>query len=180
MGYIFLRPTASTTFRLHELQGGTTSFGDGCLRSPPSLRLGSRLFQRFTARRASFGTVLVMNSQGFADLPVSLREPTRSQPRFSVSPAERLPHTPKGVTGPSSGLRFRRVRRRDFSVYLSFSSKLGVFIPFGCRHPSFFLFSVPPSRGWDSVGASAFALALLLLLLSCERKRRIPLFSDPI
>jgi hypothetical protein len=55
-GFIFNHPSASTTFRLHELQGGTTSFGDLRLRSPLDFRPGSRPFQRFTARRASFGT----------------------------------------------------------------------------------------------------------------------------
>ena len=56
LGYIFVRLGTQDTFRLHELQGGTTSFGDLRLRSPPGLRLASRLFQRFTARRASVGT----------------------------------------------------------------------------------------------------------------------------
>jgi len=50
--YIFLRSGISTTFRLHELQGGTTSFEDLRLRSPLGLRPGSRLFQRFTARQS--------------------------------------------------------------------------------------------------------------------------------
>ena len=54
--FIFNHPSASTTFRLHELQGGTTSFGDLRLRSPLDFHPGSRPFQRFTARRASFGT----------------------------------------------------------------------------------------------------------------------------
>ena len=69
MGYNFHCPSASTTFRLHELQGGTTSFEDFRLRSPPEKNPGSRLFQRFTARRASFGTVSVMNSRAFTDSP---------------------------------------------------------------------------------------------------------------
>jgi hypothetical protein len=80
--YIFVRSSVSTTFRLNELQGGTTSFGDLRLRSPLGLRPGSRLFQRFTARQASFGTVPVMNSRRFADRPEALRQPTCSQPRF--------------------------------------------------------------------------------------------------
>jgi hypothetical protein len=83
-GFIFNHPSASTTFRLHELQGGTTSFGDLRLRSPPGLRLASRLFQRFTARRASFGTDSVMNSRAFTDEPASRGIPTRSQPHFQL------------------------------------------------------------------------------------------------
>jgi len=51
-------------------------------RSPLSFRLGSRPFQRFTARRASFGTVLVMYSQGFSDLPGISLCPSDSQFRF--------------------------------------------------------------------------------------------------
>jgi hypothetical protein len=82
LSYVFVRSDISTTFRLHELQGGTTSFGDLRLRSPPGLRLASRLFQRFTARRASFGTDSVMNSRAFTDEPASRRVPTRSQPHF--------------------------------------------------------------------------------------------------
>ena len=82
LSYIFVRSDISTTFRLHELQGGTTSFEDFRLRSPPEKNPGSRLFQRFTARRASFGTVSVMNSRAFTDEPASRRVPTRSQPHF--------------------------------------------------------------------------------------------------
>ena len=79
LGYVFVRLVVWDTFRLHELQGGTTSFGDLRLRSPPEKNLGSRLFQRFTARRASFGTILVMNSQEFMDVPDFRRGPRRSQ-----------------------------------------------------------------------------------------------------
>ena len=65
--YVFLRSGSSTTFRLHDLQGGTTSFEDLRLRSPLISRLGSGPFQRFTARRAPLGTSLVMYSQVFMD-----------------------------------------------------------------------------------------------------------------
>jgi len=61
--YLYHVPTS-------RLRGGTTSRGDreGLL-TPPGKNLGSRPFQRFTARRASLGTILVMNSQEFTDMP---------------------------------------------------------------------------------------------------------------
>ena len=59
--------------------------------SPKALAIGLRLFQRFTARRASLGTDLVMNSQAFMDTPMSRSTSTCSQSRFRVSRPVGLP-----------------------------------------------------------------------------------------
>ena len=107
-------------------------------RSPPSFRLGSRPFQRFTARRASFGTVLVMNSQGFADGPDISLYPTHSQPWFRVSPADWLPpRLMETSIGPIQRVCSTLGRRsRNFlGSIAAFLLGLGLFSPSGCRHP---------------------------------------------
>ncbi len=60
-----------TSCRVERLPMGT------CVSIHPPVEPGSRLFQRFTARRASFGTVLVMNSQEFTDRPTGPKSDRR-------------------------------------------------------------------------------------------------------
>ena len=109
------------------------------------LSLSSRLFQRFTARRASFGTSLVMYSQVFMDVPFAYANEAFTIPssRFTHGGTSARPQS--GHTLPRGGLSRPRIAvgaeiHRFTGAFLlgrRFFSSLDIAV-----HPSFF-FTVP-------------------------------------
>lgn len=127
-----------------------SSYGDLRLRSRPSLRLGSRPFQRFTARQGLFWHLLVMNSPEvhgwtYASLHRFIRA------RFRVSLTIRRSPYPFGILPYESRLPFSLVRSRNSWVSPQPFCEARGFSPLLESLPDpFFAFLVPLGGGQDS------------------------------
>jgi hypothetical protein len=117
------------------LEGGASSFGDLRLPRTAGFRQQRGLSSGLPRAGPPFGTVLVMNSQGFADGPAISLSPTRSQPHIRVSLTGRLTmHPPEGG---HLSFRSRRVcstadrGSRDLWVYRSLPAGLEGFLLLG-------------------------------------------------
>jgi len=139
--------------------------------SPTPPGMGSRLFQRFTARRASVGTGPVMDSRPFPDpLADHIRGEVRAP--LPVSPARgRAPHRAflrADATSPTlRGLasRFLGGERGFLGLPRPSRRALGSFSPSGRRRPFpwFFFPALTGGRGEPVRAAPLFAGALLAL-----------------
>ena len=158
---------AFATFRLHELQGGTTSFGDGCLRSPPSLRLGSRLFQRFTARQSLFWHRPGYEFPGVRGRSSDLTTSEAFAIPFEFHSRWNHRHPFAGITLPRRRVSSTTLcgRSGGLPVYRRPSTGRRVFLPSGCHHPSNFDFLILSGSGSDSAPRISFR---------CSASRRSP------
>jgi len=135
--YVFVRSDASATFQLHELQGGTTSFGDSGLRSPldcsrfeafPAVYRAPRLFWHrpgYVFPGVHGSAFLLAEIDGFA-IPLRVSRTPGLSSRLLCG--GRLPfQASRRLTGSAWG-------SRDFSVYRGLSAGPRVFLPFRCYH----------------------------------------------